>query len=126
MSVDGVRIDKWLWATRLFKTRPKGAEACHAERIKIGGRSVKPSRAVHPGEIIEIRQPGILKTVRVKELIHKRIGPKEVEQYLEDLTPASEYQRQKEFREQSLAQRERGSGRPTKKDRRETDRFFGL
>lgn len=125
MSRTEVRIDKWLWATRFFKTRGLAVQACQGDRVKIDDRSAKPASTVSPGRIIEVRLPGITRTVRVTDVTDKRVGPRLVEAYLEDLTPSSEYERQKEFRRSSPARRERGSGRPTKKERRETDRFFG-
>jgi ribosome-associated heat shock protein Hsp15 len=126
INQDGVRVDKWLWATRLFKTRAQAAQACLGDRVKIGLYNVKPARLVRPGEIIIVRRPDLLRTVQVKAIVDKRIGPKQVGDFLEDLTPPAEYQRQKEFLRASPARRERGSGRPTKKDRRDTDQFFGL
>lgn len=126
MTDDGLRIDKWLWATRVFKTRPLATQACQRERIKINERNVKPSRLIRPGDVIEIRRPDILKTIRVKAVVAKRISPKQVVDYIEDLTPPAEYERQKEFLKTSTARRERGSGRPTKKERRDTDRFFEI
>ena len=124
MSETEVRIDKWLWATRVFKTRSQATRACLGGHVKVDDRNVKPSRPVHPGDVVRIASADITRTVRVKELIENRVGPKLVEDYLEDLTPLDEYARQKAFRSGSPAQRERGAGRPTKKDRRETDRFF--
>lgn len=125
MTDPGVRIDKWLWATRLFKTRPLAAEACQGDHVKIDGRNVKPARIVRPGDVIRIRRPDIVRTVAVKRIVGKRIPAKEVEQYVEDLTPPAEYERQKHYWRDTPAKRARGSGRPTKKERRETDRFFG-
>ncbi len=126
MSGRAVRVDKWLWATRIFKTRPQAAEACRAEHVKIDGQNAKPARPVRPGDVILVRRPDLVKTVRVKDLAEKRVGAKLVDDYLEDLTPPAEYERQRKYWESNPAQRERGSGRPTKKERRETDRFFGI
>lgn len=126
MGADEVRIDKWLWAVRLFKTRTQAARACSGGHVKIDDRSVKPSRTVQGGEAVQIALPDITRTVRVNAVTEKRVGPKRVEDYLEDLTPESEYERRKAYWESSPAVRARGRGRPTKKDRRETERFFGL
>ncbi len=126
MSLVESRIDKWLWAARFFKTRALAVEACKADHIKIDERCAKPASLVRPHQIVEVRLPDITRTVRVKELPGKRIGAKLLADHLDDLTPLSEYERQKEFRRSAPAKRERGSGRPTKKERRETDRFFGV
>ncbi|SRR5690606_14447503 len=123
---DELRIDKWLWAVRLFKTRSLAMQACQGGRVKVDGRNVKPAASVRPGNVVEVSHPGFTKTVRVKDLTDRRVGAKLVEVFLEDLTPDEEYQRQCEFQSRSPALRARGTGRPTKKDRRETDRFFGL
>jgi ribosome-associated heat shock protein Hsp15 len=125
MSEGEVRIDKWLWATRVFKTRPEAAQACQGDRVQIGEINVKPGRLVRPGEVIVVRRPDLLRTLQVKAIVAKRVGPKKVGDFLEDLTPPAEYERQKEFHRASPARRERGSGRPTKKERRDTDQFFG-
>lgn len=126
MSLTELRIDKWLWAVRFYKTRALAMKACQTGRIKIDDRIAKPSSAIRPSQMVEIRQPDITRKVNVKELTAKRVGPKLVDEYVEDLTPLSEYERQKQYWQRSPARRERGSGRPTKKDRRETDRFFGI
>lgn len=120
----GVRIDKWLWATRLFKTRKLATEGCASDHVKIEGANVKPSRKVQLEEVVTIRQRDITRSVRVKAFVEKRVGAKLVGDYLEDMTPESEYERQKEFWRNAPAQRTRGTGRPTKKDRREMEAFF--
>lgn len=126
MDQGEVRIDKWLWATRVFKTRTQAREACMGGHVKVDEKKVKPSRSLRAGEVVRIQLPDITRTVRVKDVTENRVGAKLVENYQEDLTPLTEYDRRKEFWRGSPAQRARGSGRPTKKERRETDRFFGL
>jgi ribosome-associated heat shock protein Hsp15 len=119
-----VRIDKWLWAIRLFKTRTLAAEACRGGHVKIGTDPVKPSREVQPGDIIVARVGEVTRTVRVLAAIEKRVGAKLVGQHLEDLTPAEEYLRALQAKEQAgLPQRPKGAGRPTKKERRALEKL---
>jgi len=112
------RIDKWLWAVRLFKTRSQAIDACKAGHIKINGVSIKPSHCVKAGEVITIQRSELTKTVKVLGIIDKRVGAKVAIQYLEDLTPPEEYKKLKEKRESMPFYFEPGYGRPTKKDRR--------
>lgn len=123
MSAD--RIDKWLWAVRLFKTRSLAADACKAGSVEIGGHAVKPARDVHAGETIVVKQGLIVRTLRVIGIPPGRVGAKLVATYCEDLTPPSEFEKVKEQRVQQTLARAKGSGRPTKRDRRAMDRLFG-
>jgi ribosome-associated heat shock protein Hsp15 len=117
-----VRLDKWLWAVRLYKTRSLATAACRAGHVKMNGESVKPSRNVRISEVITARTGELNRTVKVLGLLEHRVGPKLVEKYLEDQTPAAEYLRVAQDRLQPRApQRPRGSGRPTKKERRQLD-----
>ena len=118
-----VRIDKWLWAVRLYKSRTIAAEACSASQVKVGGQNVKPSRSVHVGEIITALTGEITRTVKVIGVIDKRVGAKLVPQFLEDLTPASEYEKPREKNLTPFAFRPKGAGRPTKRDRRKMEGF---
>jgi ribosome-associated heat shock protein Hsp15 len=102
----------------VFKTRALASEACHAGHVKIGGQRVKPSRAVHPGETITAQVGEIQRTVRVIALLDRRIGAALVPQYLEELTPVEELQRPRAPVVAPLFHRPKGSGRPTKRDRR--------
>ena len=123
--VQPVRIDKWLWAVRLFKTRTLAAEACRGGHVKIGGENVKPARPVKISETIVVRTVGLTRTVKILGLIDRRVGPKLVATYMEDLTPAEEYLRQMEARQKTpVAVRPKGSGRPTKKERRDMEKLF--
>ena len=87
----GVRIDKWLWAVRLYKSRSLATAACSGGKVRIGGERVKPARPVHQGEVITAVTGDITRTLRVVALLEQRVGAKVVAQYMEDLTPASEY-----------------------------------
>ena len=119
-----VRMDKWLWSVRLYKTRSLAAEACAAGKVRIGEQNVKPARSVQIGDIITASTGEMTRTVRVLELLEKRVGAKLVDRYLEDLTPASEYAKLRERRLEPIMFRPKGSGRPTKKDGRSIQRFF--
>lgn len=117
-----VRIDKWLWAVRLFKTRSLAAQACAAGHVHVNGQRVKPARSVHPGEQIEALVGEVRRTVRVRELLDRRVGASLVPQYLEDLTPAAERERARTPHLEPLFHRPKGTGRPTKRERRLLDR----
>lgn len=116
--MNSIRIDKWLWAVRLYKTRTQAADACRAGKIKMDGQSVKPSRDVSVGDIIEVHQPPIVKTVEVKVAIKNRVGAKLVPENMIDHTPQEEYDKLKLMSEMNYERRDRGAGRPTKKERR--------
>lgn len=121
--MDSVRIDKWLWATRVYKTRALAASSCDQGKVEIGGFKVKPSRSIRVGETIIAQTESHTRTVRVLALLDKRIGASLVPTYLEDLTPASEKEKQRERPPPPLFVRTKGTGRPTKKDRRLFDRL---
>jgi ribosome-associated heat shock protein Hsp15 len=121
--MNSVRIDKWLWAVRLYKTRTLAITACKGNKVTIGGEPVKPSREVKVGEIISARTSEVNRTVKVLGLLEKRVGPKLVADYLEDLTPAEEYLAAIQRNKNPVSQRPRGSGRPTKRDRRQIEQF---
>lgn len=118
-----VRIDKWLWAVRLYKTRSMAAEACRCGQVRIDEQPVKASRDVRPGDLITARTGPITKTVRVRAVLEDRVGAAKVPEFLEDLTPPEELQRLKDA---SLhpAWRPPGAGRPTKRERRLLDAFL--
>ena len=118
-----VRIDKWLWAVRAFKTRSLAIAACDAGHVTIGGQRVKPSRHVRPGECVSVQVGEITRTLKVTALLERRVSAKVVPQFMEDLTPAEEYAKPREPRLEPLFHRPKGSGRPTKRDRRLLDRF---
>jgi len=123
MSGEGVRIDKWLWAVRLYKTRSLATEACKAGKVKIDGQAVKPSREARIGDVLTLSMGAITRTVEIKALLHNRIGAKLVPDFLIDHTPAEEYERQQLIRELNGERRPKGAGRPTKLERRLIDRL---
>lgn len=114
-----IRIDKWLWAVRLFKTRNQASLACRAGKVRMGDQAVKPSREVHLMDTISVNLGFITRTVQVKALLDNRVSARLVPDYATDLTPEEEYARQKMVRETNYELRERGLGRPTKKQRRD-------
>lgn len=118
-----VRVDKWLWAMRVFKTRTIATDACKKGRVMMGGVPVKPSRMVKEGDIIDVRKPPITFTFRVKATTHNRLGAKLVPDYLENLTPKSQYDLLEMTRISGFVDRRKGLGRPTKRDSREMSRF---
>ena len=119
-----VRIDKWLWAVRLYKSRSLATSACSAGKVRIGGESLKPSRSVRVGEVITVATGDITRTVRVVALLDRRVGAKVVPEYMEDLTPQSEYIKRREPDFRPLILRPKGAGRPTKKERRKLDELI--
>lgn len=116
-----LRIDKYLWAIRAFKTRSLATEACKAGRVKLGGNAVKPAYVVKIGETYVVQKGGLKKTIKVLALLEKRMDAKSVLAYYEDLTPPEETQAFKSVFLSPILTRDRGAGRPTKKDRREID-----
>lgn len=117
-----VRIDKWLWAVRLYKTRSQATDACRSGKVRIDDVVVKPSRELKLNQIISIHAGPITRTVQVKGMIEKRVGAKLVPDNMIDLTPEEEYKKLELIRDNPLAQRK---GRPTKKERRDIDQWFG-
>jgi ribosome-associated heat shock protein Hsp15 len=118
-----VRIDKWLWSVRIFKTRSLATDACHNGKIKISGQAVKASREIKLNDIISIQQQQMTKTIKVVALLEKRVSAKLVAQFMEDLTPASEYEKVETIKAVSFIYRPKGLGRPTKKERRDIENF---
>ena len=117
------RIDKWLWAVRLFKTRSLAAAACRDGQVQIGGQRVKPARSVHVGELIMARVGGVQHTVKVLGSPPSRISAKLVPEFMEDLTPAAEYEKARDAARAPQFAWEKGMGRPTKKNRRLWEKF---
>jgi ribosome-associated heat shock protein Hsp15 len=114
-----IRIDKWLWAVRLFKTRNQASQACRAGKVRMEDLPVKPSREVHVMDVISVNLGFISRKVQVKALLMNRVSAKLVPDYATDLTPEEEYARQKVIRETNYEVRDSGLGRPTKKQRRD-------
>ncbi len=122
---DELRIDKWLWAVRIYKTRTMAGDACRAGKVKMDGIAVKPSRILKTGDIIHVSLGPLTRTLKVISLIHNRVSAKLVPESLEDLTPPEEYERIKFMQELNAEHRDRGTGRPTKKERRLIDKLKG-
>lgn len=118
-----VRIDKWLWAVRIFKTRTIASDACKLGRVTIGGSKVKSSRNVHVGEVIEVRKPPITYSFRVLQLAENRMGAKLVPGFMENITPPEQLEILQLQRLNGFIDRAKGTGRPTKKDRRDLDEY---
>jgi ribosome-associated heat shock protein Hsp15 len=121
---ESVRMDKWLWAVRLYRSRSMATEACLAGHVKVRGQRIKPSREVHVSEIITAQTGRVCRTVRVLALLDRRVGAKRVPEFLEDLTPPEEYERARKETSPPLIQFPKGLGRPTKKQRRQLEGFF--
>lgn len=120
-----LRIDKYLWAIRIFKTRTLATEACKAGRVKVNGQNIKPSHEVKIGEIYSISKGIDRKVVKVTGLLTNRVDAKTAVTFYEDLTPVEETQRFKSMFHAPILRRDRGTGRPTKRDRREIDDLTG-
>ena len=118
------RIDKWLWASRIFKTRTIAAEACKKGRVFINGTQVKPSRMIKPGEVIQVKKPPVTYSFKVLQEIEKRIGAKLVHEILEIVTTPEQYELLEMSKISGFVDRARGTGRPTKKDRRSMEEFI--
>ena len=117
------RIDKWLWSMRVFKTRTIATEACKKGRVTINGVQIKPSRPVKVGEIIDVKKPPITYTFKVLAIPNGRLGAKLVPEYLENLTPQSQYDLLEMSRISGFVDRSKGLGRPTKREGRDLARF---
>lgn len=116
---EGVRIDKWLWAVRIFKSRSLATDFCKRGRVLIAEEAVKPSRNIHVGDVITVRKPPLTLTYKVTGLIDKRGSASVAAGNVTDLTAQEEYDRAKNKQENAFFVRDRGTGRPTKKDRRD-------
>lgn len=121
---EGVRIDKWLWAVRIFKTRSQASEACKKGYVRVKESSVKPSREVRVGEVIHVKKAPITKSFKVLALVGKRMGAKLIVDFVKDVTTADQLELLEMQKNMRWLERDRGTGRPTKKDRRELDDFF--
>lgn len=121
--MDEVRIDKWLWAVRIFKTRTIAAEAIKKGRVIVGGVAVKPSRMIRVGDVVQVRKPPVTFSFKVLALSDKRMGAKLVPQFMENITPSDQYELLELNKISGFVDRQRGTGRPTKKDRRDLEQF---
>ncbi len=121
MEVSGkIRIDKWLWAVRIYKTRSQASEACKMGRVLISGMEVKPSREIRIGDVLFIRKLPVIYTLRVIALVENRLPASRVKEFAEDLTSPEELEKLK-IKDTAFFRRDRGTGRPTKKERRLLD-----
>jgi len=122
--MDSVRIDKYLWAIRVYKTRTDATDACKGSKVTVNGSDVKPAREVKAGDLIHVRKGPVLYQFKVLAPLEKRVGAKDVPTYAENLTPQSELDKLHAPVETFFIRRDRGAGRPTKKDRREMDSLY--
>lgn len=123
MPKSEVRIDKWLWAVRIFKTRTIATDACKKGRVSIGDAIAKPSRMVKVGDTVSVRKPPVTYTFRVLALTENRLGAKLVPEYMENITPKSELDLLEVVKISGFVNRRKGLGRPTKREGRELSRF---
>lgn len=121
---DTARLDKYLWSIRLYKTRSEATDACNGNKVKLNGAPAKPSKGVKVGDLLEVRKGLVLYTYKVKTLLEKRVGAPLVPTYADDLTPEAERAKTKAPVETFFVRRDRGAGRPTKKERREMDQAW--
>ena len=121
--METVRIDKWLWAVRVFKTRTIAAEACKKGRILIDNNSVKPARMIRIGDVVQVKKPPVTYSFKVVDISQKRMGAKLVPNFMENVTPPEEYEILEMNKLSGFVDRQRGTGRPTKKDRRNLEQF---
>lgn len=122
--METVRIDKYLWSIRVYKTRSEATEACKGNKVKVGGIPVKPSHLVKSGDLIEVRKGAVQYSYRAKTLLENRIGAKLLDDFVENLTPRTELDKLSVPQETVFLRRDRGTGRPTKKDRRSMDELW--
>ncbi len=121
--MDEARIDKWLWAARIFKTRTLAAAACKKGQVAMNGTQLKPSRTVRPGDVVEVRKPPVTYSFKVRQAIEKRVGARLIPEVLENVTPPEQYEVLEMSRISGFVDRARGTGRPTKEERRNLEEF---
>lgn len=121
--MDDIRVDKWLWAVRIFKTRSIASDACRKGRVLIDNISVKPSRTIRVGDVIQVKKPPITFSFKVLDLTEKRMGAKLVPEYMENVTSPEQYEVLELNKISGFIDRQRGTGRPTKKERRDLEQF---
>ena len=122
--MEEVRIDKYLWSIRAYKTRSEATTACNGGKVRLNGSDVKPSKAVKVGDVIVVRKGAVTYTYKVLDLIDKRQGAKLVSEFAENLTPQEELDKLRAPVETFFLKRDRGAGRPTKKDRRQMESLW--
>lgn len=119
-----MRIDKYLWCVRLYKTRSQATQGVKKDRVLVGGEDIKPSRELRVGDEIEIKRHGYTQTYRVLDFPKSRVGAKLVADYMQDITPAEELEKKSVLELSQQQNRRKGLGRPTKRDRRDLDDWF--
>lgn len=124
MATQQARIDKWLWAARLFKTRSMAATACKNGRVQIGNRAVKPSYMLKEGDVVQVKKPPVTFSYKVLQCIEQRVGAKLIPEVYENMTDSCQYELLEMNRISGFVNRARGTGRPTKKERRALDAFI--
>ena len=124
MTIQQARIDKWLWAARLFKTRSMAAAACKNRRVQVGSHTVKPSYLLKVGDVVQVRKSPVTFSYKVLQCIEQRVGAKLVPEVYENVTDSSQYELLEMNRISGFVDRARGTGRPTKKERRALDAFI--
>tara|TARA_B100001123_G_scaffold442643_1_gene586740 strand:+ start:907 stop:1302 length:396 start_codon:yes stop_codon:yes gene_type:complete len=125
MAGDSMRIDKWLWCIRAFRTRSKASAACRANHLQVNGQRIKPASMVRVGDAVSIDYPRYQRTLRVIALLPRRVAAPIAIKHYEDLTPEIECDKLKKHTvAQSVVERERGRGRPTKRERRELEKWL--
>ena len=120
---ESARLDKWLWAARIFKTRSVAADACKNGRVTVGTAQAKPSRTIKAGEVVNVKKPPITYSFKVLNAIETRVGAKLIPEVYENVTDPKQYELLEMSRISGFIDRARGTGRPTKKDRRAMDAF---
>ena len=121
---DTARVDKWLWAARVFKTRSIAADACKNSRVTVNGANVKPSHMVKVGETVNVKKPPVVYSFKILKCIEQRVGAKFIPEIYENVTDPKQYEILEMSRISGFVDRARGTGRPTKKDRRSLDAFI--
>jgi len=124
MINESQRIDKWLWCVRLFKTRTQAADACKGGKVKLNDAAIKPSRELKPGDVITIKRGIITWSYRVIDFPQNRVSAKEVPLFAENITPDTEKIKLEDLKYIPVIKRDKGSGRPTKKERRDMGKFL--
>lgn len=124
--MEEARIDKWLWAARIFKTRSIAIDAIKNSRVTIAGSNVKPSRMVKAGDVVDVKKPPITYSFRILKTIEQRVGAKLIPEVYENITPPEQYEILEMSKISGFVDRARGTGRPTKKERRSLDEWFEM
>ena len=124
MSEQTERADKFLWSVRLYKTRSKATDACKKKQVLINDLPIKPSKLIHTGDEFKIKHPPVFKVYKIKQILHNRVGAKLVPDHLQDITPQEYIDTLDVINKNITLKRDRGTGRPTKKDRRDLKDYF--